>query len=256
MAASEIRHAVMEYLNNGGFPDIVLSNTSSGKFFKEYLDVLIFKDIVEREHIRNIFAARYVMNAIASAYAKEFSVHKSYLALKGSGAKTSKRGIYNYVGYFEDAFFCFFVPKFDFSARKSHLSAKKVYLNDTGLAASFIGLGEETGRLMENLVFLELKRRQERSLGMEIYYWKDYDGREVDFIIKKGRKISQAIQVTYITDINDLDKREAEGIVRAHKKLNCSEELIITWDCEGSIKADGISIRLMPLWKWMLGMGA
>ena len=250
---SKIKKLLSEYLSKGGYPDIIFNNVEYDKFFKEYLDVLIFRDIVERGNVRNISAIRFLMNAIASSYAKEFSIHKNYSMLKSMGVKVSKKTLYAYTTYFEDAFFCFMLNKFDYSLKKSYLANKKVYLNDTGLAAYFATLKEEKGRLMENAVLLELLRRGEEG-RFEVYYWKNIQGREVDFVIEKEGRVDELIQVTNIENTMQLDEREKLGLLAASKSLNCNKATIITWDCEDEVAIGKIKARCIPLWKWLLGM--
>ncbi len=252
MAASRIKNALGEYLAKGGFPDIVLQNAEETKFFKEYIDVLLFKDVVERERIRNINVAKFMINAIAASYAKEFSLNKNYLMLKSSGISVSKKTLYNYLLYLEDAFFSFAVQKFDFSIKNSYLASKKVYLNDTGLAHYFATQGSEQGKLAENAVFLQLSRLKEHTDKMEINYWRDPYGSEVDFVIKNESKVVELIQVTSVSDPKELKKREISGLAKAQEKLKCGNLTIITWDYEGEIKVDETKARCVPLWKWLL----
>lgn len=250
--ASKIKNMLGEYLEKGGFPDMVLQDTEEVKFFKEYIDVLLLKDVIEREHIRNISAAKFMLNAIAASYAKEFSLNKNYLMLKSSGIGISKKTVYNYLSYFEDAFFSFVVQKFDFSIKRSALASKKVYLNDTGLAHYFATQKEERGKLAENAVFLELVQRKERMDKMEIYYWKDPAGSEVDFVIKKDFDVAELIQVTLISDPKALERREILGLTKAREKLKCHKATIITWDFEGEIEKEGAKAQCIPMYKWLL----
>ena len=100
---------------------------------------------------------------------------------------------------------------------------------------------------MENLVAIELKRR-----GKEIYYWKDYQQREVDFVIKEGLKVKELIQVCYdIEDFTTKD-RELRALVKASKELKCKNLLVITWDYEGEEEFKNRKIKFIPLWKWLL----
>ena len=252
ITASRIKNLLSEYLSNGGFPDVVLQNAEKSEFLKEYMDILLFRDVVEREHIRNIDAAKFMMNAIAASYAKEFSINKNYKMLKSNGMNISKKTLYSYLSYFEDAFFSFTIQKFDFSIKRSSLSLKKIYLNDTGLSNYFTMQKEEMGRLAENVVFLELMRRKDNISRMEIYYWRDFYGKEVDFVIKNELGVDELIQVSLISDSKDLKNREILGFKRAREKLKCNKLTLITWDYEGIYKSDGLEIKAVPLWKWLL----
>ncbi|EOD42663.1 putative ATPase (AAA+ superfamily) [Candidatus Nanobsidianus stetteri] len=103
---------------------------------------------------------------------------------------------------------------------------------------------------MENLVAIELKRREK-----EFYYWKEYgksEGQEVDFLIKENNIIKELIQVSYINNIDEIDRREIRSLIKASSLLNCNDLKIITWDLEDKIIKDNKEIKLIPLWKWLL----
>jgi len=127
----------------------------------------------------------------------------------------------------------------------------KIYINDNGLASSLISFSSDIGKFMENLVFLELKKRELEGRH-EIFYWKDYQGGEVDFVIKEGLKIKQLIQVTYASTRDEIEQREVKALIKASDLLKCKDLLVITWDYEGEEKFKGKKIKFLPLWKWLL----
>jgi hypothetical protein len=245
--SSSIKYELSNYLANGGFPDIVFGNAKPVQFFRQYLDLVVFKDLTERFGIRNISVVKIIMNSLLSAFGKEFSISKQYKTLKSMGIHVSQKSVYSYAQLFEDAFFCFFVPRFSSSLRKSSLSVKKVYLNDNG----FVNISgkNEYGRQMENIVFLELLRQKE---DYDVFYWKDYQQREVDFVLKDRSKITELIQVTYASDRQAINEREVKNLIIASENLHCNNLLIITWDYEGWEKIEGKKIKFVPLWKWLL----
>ena len=102
------------------------------------------------------------------------------------------------------------------------------------------------GKLMENLVFLELKRQNK-----EVYFYAQ-PNYEVDFLIKEGFEIKQLIQVCYSLADKNTKKREIKALLRASKELKCDCLLIITWDEEGEEKINSQKVRICPLWKWLL----
>ncbi len=244
---SSIKYELSNYLVNGGFPDIVFDNAKATQFFRQYLDLVIFKDLTERFGIRNISVVKLLMNSILSASGKEFSISKQYKTLRSMGMNVSQKTVYSYAQLFEDSFFCFFIPRFSTSLRKSSLSVKKVYLNDNGFAN--ISGDKERGRQMENAVFLELLRRKD---NYDIFYWKDYQQREVDFVMSTNGKSLGLIQVTYASHKEELGQRERSSLLVASEELHCNNLLIITWDYEAEEKIKGKKIRFVPLWKWLL----
>ena len=127
----------------------------------------------------------------------------------------------------------------------------KVYINDVGLAYNYSEFSENLGRLMENLVFLELKKLELGNI-IEVYYWKDYQQREVDFVVREGVKVKELIQVTYATGRDEIEKREIKGLLKASKELKCKNLLVITWDYEDKEEIKGREIKFIPLWRWLL----
>lgn len=109
------------------------------------------------------------------------------------------------------------------------------------------------GRLIETLVAIELMRRKSYWFQeWEINYWKDYQRREVDFVVRKGNRVRELIQVTYASDISDVRARKVDALIRASEALNCRNLKIITWDLEDTMIKLGRKIKLIPLWKWLL----
>ncbi len=105
---------------------------------------------------------------------------------------------------------------------------------------------------MENLVAVELLRRVSLKPVMELFYWKDQQHREVDFVVREGIKVRQLIQVTYAADRVGIEKREINALVKAGDELGCNELLVITWEHEGEEVVKGKRIVYRQLWKWLL----
>lgn len=245
---NKIKNHLRNYLQKGGFPDIVIEEEHRQRFFEDYLDLVIFRDLVERHHIQNIFIIKYLINALLSSYAKEFSVHKIYNDLRSQNVEISKNTLYNYQTHLEDAFFCFTLEKFSYSKKTSKLSLPKIYINDTGLINSLsTKYSENIGKLMENQVFLELLKRKYNEPNTEIFYWKEKN-KEVDFLIKKGQQIQELIQVCYDIKNKKTRDRETNALLKAAKELGCGNMILITWDQEPDEK----NIKHTPLWKWLL----
>jgi hypothetical protein len=105
------------------------------------------------------------------------------------------------------------------------------------------------GIKMENLVAIELLKKRLDNPLIEIFYWKDYAGNEVDFVLKDGTKVQQLIQVTYASTFTDIIERELTALRKAGNELNCNDLVILTWDYEAAGE-DGITF--IPLWKWLV----
>lgn len=238
-----------EYMNFGGFPEIVSETNTETKLriISEYFNLIVYRDVVERYKIKNTFLIKWLIKSIISSFSKEFSVHKTYLTLKSREIKASKNTLYTYTSMLQDAMFVFFLPKFSHSIRKRELSLSKAYLCDICFA-KLAEVTKDEGKKMENAVFLELERKK-KPLA-ELFYWKDYTGKEVDFVIKEGTNIKELIQVTYASRRDEIEKRELNALIKAGKELKCNDLLVITWDYDGEEKPEGI--KFVPLWKWLL----
>ena len=136
--------------------------------------------------------------------------------------------------------------KFDVSVKKQLLNAKKVYVIDLGLMRQIsFQHSENQGRLLENLVFLELKRQ-----AKTIYY--HHNKLECDFVIKEKNSITQAIQVCWSMHDNKTKQREINGLLDAMTAYHLKEGLILTDDESDSILIEDNKINMMPVWLWLL----
>jgi hypothetical protein len=151
-------------------------------------------------------------------------------------------------------FLIFIFEKFSYKLKQRYITSKKVYGIDTGMINSVaVNFSDNLGRIMENAVAIDLKRRKSYWQNqLQLFYWKDYSGREVDFILKKQNQIAQLIQVCYNMDSSKTKERELDALIRASKELKCDNLLIITDDEDGQEKINNKKITKMPLWKWLL----
>ena len=235
------------YIEYGGFPEVIKSRDKE-ELSQIYRDVLI-KDLIVRFNIKETKAFRelalYLLSNITS--------NISYNNLKKILGFKSVTTVKNYIEYLEESYLMFSVPKYDFSIKKQIINDRKIYTIDTGLfnAVSF-SFSENRGKLLESIVFLELKRRGE-SKGEsreEIYYHNNKN--ECDFIIRKGIKIDKAVQVTESLYNPVTRERELKGLSDALSSYNLKTGMIITFDEEENIKYNGFKIKVVPVWKWLI----
>ena len=245
-----------DYLESGGFPELLLEedDTLRVKTLEQYLDLVVYRDVVERHGIRDTSLVRWLIKALLSGYAREFSVNKLFNTLRSQGRAVNKNDLYEYVSLLEDGFFVLMLPPFGWSPRK-RAGKQKAYLCDTGFAR-LAPAGREAGRVMENAAYLEFLRALKP--GQDLSYWKssqqDY---EVDFVVREGGRVTRLVQCCY--DLSDADTRgrEMRALLHAGKELRCETLLIITRDEEGAeeVKWFGLkgTVSLVPMWKWLLG---
>ena len=243
-----ILNYLKRYMEIGGFPEVVVKGYDH-KYLQTLFDSIILKDVVQRHNVRYADDLYNLAKFLMSSFSNEIS----YTKLKNTLNFRSVNTVQSYVRYLEDTYLIFHLDMFSFKQREQIKSPKKMYVIDTGMAnAVSFKFSEDIGNMMENTVAVELLRQKSNSISrIEVYYWKDTQHREIDFVIKEGPDISQLIQVCY--NINDLKTRERElrSLVGAAKELNCNNLLVITWDYDNTEEYNGNSIRYVPLWKWL-----
>jgi predicted AAA+ superfamily ATPase len=239
-----------EFMKFGGYPRVVLENSQLQKkqILRDYLDMIIYRDIIERYAVRNTHILKLIINYVLSNFATDFSINSFIKKFQGEYS-LNKDTIFSYFSYLEDVNFIYFLPRFSHKIHQQYL-LKKLYLADNGFLniLSYRGTPNR-GKILENLIFSELLKCRQ-----DFFYYRDEKNLECDFIIVKDDRVQQAIQVSYdITTENEA--RELRGLVSAMTKFNLNEGLIITNDQEREIKVDDLRIKLQPFWKWMLFSG-
>lgn len=244
---SRLKHILREYLEFGGFPGVTAERNRMD-ILREYSDLILLRDFIERNNLKNMGLARYLHESVLQNFSKEVSVNSLFEKAIGAGLKGTKSTIYDYVERLQDVVFFFFLDRY---SRKAHMRAswpKKVYLADTGLAR-IAKFSQDLGKLMENCVFLEIMREKNMNKLLDVYYLRSLTG-EVDFVIKEADRITELIQVTY--NMGDNQAREMNSLLEAGTALDCESLLVVNWDGGSSITKDGKVVNVMPLWKWLL----
>lgn len=249
-ARGKIVAAFEEYLKYGGFPEVVMLGAPSKmrKLLQSYFHTIFYRDILERYHIKARYVLDALMREILEAFSETFSIGQFEKQLKNNDLPGSKRTIANYLHYLQEAFFIIANDKFAYSPRRRIMNPKKVYLMDTGLAALGRPFSENRGKVLENLVAIELYRR-----GQETYYFKGRN--ECDFIVKAGPRPTEAIQVCWkLTPRNE--KRELAGLAEALRTLELTTGTILTFAQAGEREMAGQAIQVQPVWRWLLDENA
>ncbi len=234
------------YLQNGGYPALMEEPASlRDNILQQYFDSMILNDIVERHNVESVKKIKILASLLFASTAKEISYNKLANKLSAIGFAISKSSVIDYISYFEDAYLFFQNLKYEYSFAKQLGAIKKIYCVDNGLlnAVSF-KFSEDEGRLLENLVFLELRRRQR-----EVYYHRRFF--ECDFLLKHKNKVISAFQVA--TQLNeDNTQREIDGLVETMAAYKLSEGYILTKDQDDQLAVKGKKIFVLPVWKWLL----
>ena len=218
----ELRPSLIAYLDEGGFPEVRgLDPAMRLRILQEYVDVVVFRDVVERHGISNLPLARYLTRTLLRSIGRSLSLTKLYNDLRSQGRRISKDALHAYVEHFEDAFLCFSVPLHEDSPRKAETAPKKVYGIDPGLAAAFRMGTEDLGQRFENLVYLDLRRK-----GCEVAYYLTRSRREVDFLARYPDGHRELIQACW--DIRDPAtlQREQEALAEAKAELGLEGRIV------------------------------
>ena len=244
-----LKDLLKEFLIRGGFP---LSYSKGKQYLVNLYGDIVEKDIINRYNIKYISKIRELIKYALSNFSSEITLNKLKNIFNLKGDHT----VDNWLKYAEDAYLLFKLERFSFKLKERYLAPKKIYSIDTGLLNAIISESAESkGRLMENIVAIDLYTRKNYfGPGLELYYWKDHIGNEVDFLLKFNSTIKQLIQVTYASSNLDLKPRETKALIKAANELRCKDLLIITWDYESEEKIEGKTIKFIPLWKWLLNL--
>lgn len=234
-------HYLQKYLRQGGFPELVfLPEDVHLRIVNEYIDLLLYRDLTERFAIKHPHLIKYLLKHILVNLAKPLSVSKMCQDIKSQGYTVGKNTIYDYVSYMEDAFAIFKVEIWTQSIRKKAVNPGKRYAIDPAFRYA-MSMQEDKGRVFENIVFLELRRR-----GIMPSYVQGKQ--EVDFFWEGGKLINAC----YEYSSENTRERELNGLLEAMDQVKPEESLLITWDKYEDLIYKGKKIEVRPLWRFLL----
>lgn len=212
------------YLNEGGFPEVIrYDNDTRKQTLQEYLDVAIYRDIIERHTVKHPNLIKYMILTMIHTASRPFTVNKFYNDIKSQGYSVSKDILYEYADHIEDAYLAFSVPLYANSYRKTQTNPKKLYAVDPGMIVATT-FQNDLSKLFENCVYLDLRR-----LGCTINYYLTQTHDEVDFFIQTPKGKKKLLQVTWeMTDKKTIE-REKGALESAMNELQI-DGTIITLD--------------------------
>jgi uncharacterized protein len=223
LTTQEVREFLFEYFRLGGYPETVMKKLDSAQYLSVLFDSIIYKDIIKRHNVRKGPDIERLATYILSNVASEFS----YLSLaKAIGLKSSFTA-QKYCGFLEEAYLFFSVSRFSYKTKLAGQN-RKMYSYDNGMiAAKGFQASPNYGRLFENCVAVHLKR-QDLDRKLSLYYWRNQQGEEVDFVIKKGLQVDELIQACYSLENTKTIDREVKALLKAGKELNCTKLTILS----------------------------
>jgi predicted AAA+ superfamily ATPase len=221
---------MLDHIDVGGFPEVQsLSPDLRVRVLQDYVHVVVLRDVIDRHQVANPGAVRALVRQLLGAPAAPFSVHKAFNDLKSQGFRLGKDTVYEY-----------------FRARMTH--PRKCYLIDPGLARAFsYRAAGDVGRLLENVVYLELRRR-----GYQVNYAVTSLGREIDFVARRRGVPDQLIQVC--ADLGDPKTRERElgALSEGLRERPGARGTVVSLHDEETLKVGRRTVRIVPAWRWLL----
>lgn len=236
-----------EYLRGGGYPEMATKNLEPRGYLNVLFDALLFKDVVVRHKIR--FAGQ--VDNLGSYLVNNVSSLCSFRKLANALGFKSDVTLRKFLGYLTGAYLFFPLQRYSPKAGERVRSPQKIYAVDNGfIAAKAVSHSPDTGRLLENLVFMELVKRG-RQPNRDLFYYKTRNDREVDFVVKKGAEVDELIQVTYSLTSSDVRKREFAALAEAAEELKAKRSTVVTWDETEQVDNHPASIEVVSLGKWL-----
>jgi len=243
---SFINNELSNYLFDGGFAETISEDkTISRKILSDYLELIVYKDIVDRYNITNRSLLKSLNKYCFTNIATLVSFTKLYNDFKSQGFKLSKDTIFNYLSHLEDAYAIFTLPIYRNSIKEEQRNPKKIYAIDNGFKKIYdYAIGQDMSKLYENIVFLHLRRQTK-----DLYYFKQKH--EVDFYARIEGK-EYLVNVSYIIENEKTRKRELDGLLEAMEYFNLGRAYLITKDEESVIEIEGKKVYILPLYKYLL----
>jgi predicted AAA+ superfamily ATPase len=232
----------VKYFHIGGFPEFI--NNQNSEYLQSLYKSIFYRDVLVRNKITNEKVFLELIYHLASNIGKPFS-NSSLSKSVGINSPTTIR---QYLSYLEDTYLFFSITRFDYSLKKQVLSQKKGYFIDHAMARQIgFNFSEDKGRVLENIIFIELKRR-----GYEVFY--HLQNHECDFLCRKNGKIELLIQVTISMLEPKTRDREISGLTEAMETYDKQNGIIITEAEEDKFVVNEKDICIIPAWKWLLNI--
>lgn len=240
--SAKVSAAFDDYLLKGGFPEYLISNDP--EFLHRIYEDIIYRDLIVRFGIKNIRGFKNLTQYLFT----NFTRVTNYNSLAGILGFSSTTSVRDYISFLCESYMVFELYRYDHSLKKQYQSNKKLYIIDNGLrnAVSF-RTGQDMGRLLENIVFIELKRR-----GIECWFYRTKDNLEVDFLWVESEL--HLVQVCY--DLTDpaTRKREITALETAMGELSVNRSQILSYNEKKEIKTNTGTIHMLPVWEWLMDL--
>jgi len=243
-----ILRQLTDILEYGSFPEIIKSRDLTRNYLSALWDSILLKDIAGRFKVRNANELYELAAYLLTNYGNPFSVNQLVKNLNIGSVHTAQK----FCGYLTQPYLFFYLRRYNNKLKLMNKAPQKAYIVDNGfIAAHSFELSKNSGRLLENLVFIELLRRG-YDTWQTLFYYRTRNDKEVDFVCRDKHKVETLIQVSYNIQNPKTYQREIAALIEAGEELGCGDLLLLTWDDEKTEERGGISIAVKPVWKWLL----
>jgi len=238
-----------QWLAWGGFPEAQgLDVGTRTRLLRDYVDVAVLRDVIERHRVRNPTALRWLVGQLLGSPAGLFSAEKFYRRIRADGIAVSKETVHELLAHLADCFLIRVVWMEAFSARQRMVNPRKAYPVDSGLIPAWERVGRENrGRLLETAVHTELERR-----GLEVTYVRTPAGREVDFLARSPDGGEELIQVSAEVFEPAVAEREVRGLVEAGAMFPRARKRLLTLTRQTLPFTPPPDVIVRPAYEWML----
>lgn len=242
---SKARLVADDYLRNGGFPETLNSRNLVKNYLGTLYDSIIWKDIVQRYKVRNTSDLNNVANYLISNFCNPFTANSLALELGISSVATTRK----FCEYLHEPYLFYYLPRFNNKLKLMKKAAQKIYVVDNGfIQSSALNLSENLGRLLENLVFVELVRRGYET-GKTLFYYRSRNDKEIDFVTRTGNKVEQLIQVCYDLSSPKTVNREIDALIDCAEEFHCDNLIIVTYNEHRIMEVRGFNIKVIPFYQ-------
>ena len=246
-----VEREFVDWLRVGGFPEAQeIDAATRRQLLRDYVDVAMFRDVVERHDVRNVTGLRWLVRHLLGNAGSTFSVEKFHSALKSQGVAIAKDTVHLLLGYLEDCFLVRVIWMESKSERQRMVNPRKAYPIDTGLITLFDRTGRSNlGHALETAVLIELERRR-----FEVTYMRTREGYEVDFVARGPDGETDLIQVC--TDLSDpgTASRELRALVSAARLVPRARQLVLTLTRDGFPPDVPPNVEVQTAYEWALDL--
>lgn len=236
---ARLNNLLEAYLQVGGIPDAL--KYPELPLLRTLYDDVLYRDIATRYRLEAVTALKELAFYLMSNPSSMVSFNK----LKDQFRLGSVNTIKSYIDYMENSWLVFTLNLYDFSVKRQQIAPKKMYCIDTGLSNTVgFGFSPNTGKLLENLVFLALRRQTK-----EIYYYATPSGYEVDFYLPEKR---QLIQVARNMENPTTRECEIRALSDALKSVKVESALILSDANENEFLLNGVKVEIRSVAEWLL----